>query len=142
MVKATITVHGQSVTVEGETGDDLAEAVRALLGSNGSAVEGGGAYTPQTAGQLVQAIQDDALRMLAIIARDAPNANIDGVRDEMGLKTPSQAAGRLSSIGFARRALNLPKPYRPRGRTYEMRPDVAEIFREATARELKRRGIK
>jgi hypothetical protein len=141
MVKATLTVNGQPVTFEGES-DEVAQTVAKLMGApEGNGAVQGGVWTPQTAGQLVQAIQDDALRMLAKIARDAPNASIDGIREEMKLKTPSEASGRLSSIGFARRAFNLPKPYRPRARTYEMQPPVAEIFREATTRELKRRGI-
>jgi phospholipase/lecithinase/hemolysin len=143
MPKATITLAGQAVEVDAATPTELAESIQALLigaGTNGTATAAG-IYTPATAGQLVQAIQPEALRMLAMIARDAPAGSIEGIRKEMGLATSSEASGRLSSIGFARRALNLPRPYRPRKKMYEMDPGVAEIFREATRRELKRRKL-
>jgi hypothetical protein len=143
MPKATITLAGQAVEVDAATPTELAESIQALLISAGTigTATGAGVYTPATAGQLVQALQPDALRMLAMIARDAPAASIEGIRKEMGLGTSSEASGRLSSIGFARRALNLPKPYRPRRGTYEMDAGVAQIFREATTRELKRREL-
>src|SRR5206468_11054873 len=102
----------------------LIQSVDALLGraGNGSSADQAGAYTPSTAGQLCHHLQPEGLRMLAMISRDAPEASIEGIREEMGLKTPSEASGRLSSIGFARRALHLPKPYRARAKTYEMDP--------------------
>jgi hypothetical protein len=64
--------------------------------------------------------------MLAIIARDAPNASIDGVREEMGLKTPSGAdALPLRSWLFGADGLTTHIAVRPRRSSCHIRSDTS-----------------